>query len=144
MQHRKCSLVVLTGRQKTINLCVIGVEMQMQTIMLDQLQKISGIAKKEDRSKNRTLRDAEQHRTRGRRGGATADELYATIKIRRESVESKTVVSRQQTIASWWLDLCRIISYLGFFGFIGDLCNIDSLKLKQDSWSDVYKIMIHY
>jgi len=54
-------------------------------MMLDELQKIGGIEKKEDRSKNRTLRDAAQHRITGRAG------LYATIKIRREPVESRTL-----------------------------------------------------
>jgi len=47
-------------------------------MMLDQLQKNGGIEKKEDRSKNQSLRDAAQHRTRGK---ATVDELRATIKI---------------------------------------------------------------
>jgi len=77
--------------------CVSSVEMRIQTMILDQLQKIRGIEKKEDRSKNRTLRDAAQHRTRGRRGRATVDRLCATIKLRREpcsAVESRTLGRR--------------------------------------------------
>jgi len=54
MQHRRRittrDSVAWLCRQadRSHNLCVVGVEMRMQTMMLHQLQKISGIEKKED------------------------------------------------------------------------------------------------
>ena len=93
-RHRRCKqrdaaqkLISAARRAGAVDLCVVGIQMRVQTVVPDESQKVCCVQEEKDRTEDRALRDSTLQDGGSRPRTSAAHALCPSIEVRREPVE---------------------------------------------------------